>query len=245
MAVDGQPLSLAADGNDLWVTYEDGVQRYDAGKRQPLGGLIDVDVSDDSRMAVGLGGIWVSYPIGNTVVRIDPRTSRPGTPIRIPAGVGGPLAIGEGRLWVVNAEFSSANGGLFVTPVDERGRVGRSIRVHGSPSDTTGAIAVGGGSVWVGDASAGAIRRIDPRTHRVLPERIRLADGAAAMEFAHGALFALDGDGETLLIVDPAKAQAGGPALPVAAGEQGDIAVDDGAVWVSNLNRLSLLRLAW
>ncbi len=114
-----------------------------------------------------------------------------------------------------------------------------------SSEDNVPAIAAGGGSVWVGDESAEAIRRIDAKTHRVSPERIRLAGGSAAMELAHGALFALDGDGENLLIVDPAKGEATGPAIPVAAGEQGDLAVDDGSVWVSNLKRLSLLRLSW
>ena len=65
------------------------------------------------------------------------------------------------------------------------------------------------------------------------------------MEFDHGALFALDGDGANMLIVDPAKGEATGPAIPVAAGAGGDVATDGGSVWVSNLSRLSLLRLSW
>jgi len=246
MAVDGQPISLVADGSDLWVAYDDGVQRYDAAKRQPLGGMIDVDTSDDTRMVAGMGGIWVTYPIGDTVVRIDPETSRPNRKVSIPQGVGGPLAIGEGRLWVVDAEYGGgAKGGVWVTPVDERGRTGQAIHVDGSSDDTVPAIAAGGGSVWVGDHAANAIRRIDPATHRVSPERIRLSGGSAAMELSHGALFALDGDGENLLIVDPSTGEATAPAIPVGGGEGGEVAVDDGSVWVSNLNRLSLLRLSW
>jgi hypothetical protein len=245
MALDGQPVSLVADGNDLWLAYDDGVQRYDAAKRQPVGGMIDIDTDNDTRMVSGMGGIWVSYPIGDTIVRIDPETSRPDRKVSIPQGVGGPLAIGEGRLWVVNAEYGGSKGGVWVTPVDDRGRVGRPIHVDGAADDTVPAIAAGGGSVWVGDHAANAIRRIDPASHRVSPERIRLSGGSLAMEFADGAVFALDGDGENLLIVDPSTGEATGPAIPVGGGKEGDVAVDDGSVWVSNVSRLSLLRLSW
>jgi hypothetical protein len=246
LTLDAQPQTFVADRNDLWVAFPDGVQRYDAAKRQPLGGVIDVDVSDDSSMVVGMGGVWISQPFDGTVVRIDPETSRPGRAIKIPAGVGGPIAIGEGRLWVVNAEFSGANGGVFVTPVDESGKVGRATIV--TKTADTGqppAVAAGGGSVWVADVAGDSIRRVDPATGRVSPDRIPLNGGSHDMEFAHGALFALDGEGETLLIVDPSDGKPAGPAIPVAGGASGSIAVDSGSVWVGNVNRSSLLRLSW
>jgi hypothetical protein len=246
LTLDAQPVALVADGNDLWVAFQDGVQQYDASGRRPIGGMIDVDVSDGSRLAVGMGGIWLSQPFNDSVVRIDPETSRPGREIKIPSGVGGPIAIGEGRLWAVNSDFGGTNGGVFVTPVDQNGKVGSGIVVtRTADTGNAPAIAAGGGSVWVGDVAGNSIRRIDPKTGRVSPDRIRLSSGSHAMEFAQGALFALDGDGATLLIVDPSDAKPAGPAIPVAAGDDGELAVDTGSVWVGNVNRASLLRLSW
>jgi DNA-binding beta-propeller fold protein YncE len=80
--------------------------------------------------------------------------------------VDGAIAAGEGAVWVLNAEYG---GSIAVTPVDPRTRkVGESIRV-GAYGDAR-ALTTGGGSVWVSDPAANAIRRIDART-RSSPRR--------------------------------------------------------------------------
>jgi streptogramin lyase len=240
-----QPTDVAVDGDDLWVAVpSSGVQRYDANKRTPIGGPIDVEVSSDTRMAFGEGGLWVADPIGNTVVRIDPATSRPAfKAVEIPNGVDGPIAVGEGALWVLSAEIGNDDGGIWVTPVDRSGKVGSAIRVD--DYEDARAIAVGGGWVWVSMPAAGVIGRIDPKTRRLSPQRAPMDSGSVAMTFGDGALWALGAVGDNLFRIDPETAKRKGQEFPVAAGAEGRIAVTDGSVWVSALNRLSLLRLSW
>jgi hypothetical protein len=239
-----QPADVAVDGDDLWVALPNsGVQRYDARKRTPIGGPIEVDVADDTRMAFGEGGLWVANPIGDTVVRIDPATSRPAfKEADIPKGVDGPIAVGEGALWVLSAEIGD-DGGIWVTPVDRSGKPGAAIRVDAYGEARS--IAVGAGSVWVSMPTAGAIGRIDPKTRRLSPQRAPMDAGSVAMAFGGGALWALGAEGENLFRIDPETAKRKGEEFPVAAGSEGRVAADDGSAWVSNLNRLSLLRLSW
>jgi streptogramin lyase len=239
-----QPADVAVDGDDLWVALpSSGVQRYDARKRTPIGGPIDVDVSDDTRMAFGEGGLWVSNPIGDTVVRIDPATSRPAfKEVEVPNGVDGPIAVGEGALWVLSAEIGD-DGGIWVTSVDRGGRVGSAIRAGGYGDARS--LAVGAGWVWVSLPETGAIGRIDPGTRRLSPQRAPMDAGAVAMAVGGGALWALGAVGENLFRIDPETAKRRGQGFPVAAGNQGHVAVGDGSVWVSNVNRLSLVRLTW
>jgi streptogramin lyase len=240
-----QPADVAVDGDDLWVALPNsGVQRYDANKRTPIGGPIDVDVSSDTRMAFGEGGLWVANPIGGTVVRIDPATSRPAfQAVELPNGVDGPIAVGEGALWVLSAEIGNDDGGIWVTPVDRGGKVGSEIRV-GDYEDAR-SIAVGAGWVWVSMPAEGVIGRIDPKTRRLLRQRAPMDSGSVAMTVGVGALWALGAVGDNLVRIDPETAKRKGQEFPVAAGAEGRIAVTDGSVWVSALNRRSLLRLSW
>jgi streptogramin lyase len=240
-----QPADIAVDGDDLWVALpSSGVQRYDARKRTAIGGPIDIDVSSDTRMAFGEGGLWVANPIGGKVVRIDPATSRPAfAEAEIPNGVDGPIAVGEGALWVLSAEIGDQDGGVWVTPVDRSGKVGSAIRV-GDYEDAR-SIAVGAGWVWVSMPAEGVIGRIDPKTRRLSPQRAPMDSGSVAMTYGAGALWALGAVGDNLFRIDPETAKRKGQEFPVAAGAEGRIAVTDGSVWVSALNRRSLLRLSW
>ena len=82
--------------------------------------------------------------------------------------------------------------------------------------------------MWVSDPAANAIRRIDARTRRLSPQAIRLAGGATDLAMGDGALFALDGTGETLLRIDPQAGTAVGQPVPVAAGDGSHVDADGG-----------------
>jgi hypothetical protein len=239
-----QPADVAVDGDDLWVALSDsGVQRYDARKRTPIGGPIDLDVSSETRMAFGEGGLWVTDPIDDTVVRIDPATSRPAfKPVEIPNGVDGQIAVGEGALWVLSSEVG-ADGGIWVTPVDRSGKLGPAIRAGAYGGARS--IAVGAGWVWVSLPDAGAVARIDPKTRRLSPQRAPMNAGSVAMTYGAGVLWALGSEGQNLFRIDPKTARIAGKEFPVLAETDGDLAVTDDSIWVSNLNRQSLLRLSW
>ena len=69
--------------------------------------------------------------------------------------------------------------------------------------------------------------------------------GSVAMSFGAGRAVGARRRGENLSGSTPRPPSATGEEFPVAAGGEGRVAVDDGAVWVSGLNRVSLLRLSW
>jgi DNA-binding beta-propeller fold protein YncE len=242
LPIGSDPDDMTADADNLWVVVSGGVQRFDTHTRRPVGGPIAVDVSDDSGLAVGEGGVWVADTLDDAVLRIDPGTSRPvGAPIKTPSGVDGAIAAGEGAVWVLNAEYG---GSIAVTPVDPRTReVGESIRV-GAYGDAR-ALTTGGGSVWVSDPAANAIRRIDARTRKLSAQAIRLDGGATDLAMGDGAVFALDGEGETLLRIDPQSGTAVGQPVPVAAGEDGQLTADGGTALVAGGARRTLLRITW
>jgi DNA-binding beta-propeller fold protein YncE len=144
LAPDGGPSSVAVGFGSVWVA-------------EPLVGLLEeVDFTGtvvgttpileegdlpgtSLDVAVGEGSVWVADQKSDTVVRVDPTSSR-GQPIR---GVGnGPVgvAVGEGYVWVAN------NLDGTVARIDPRSNtvIGR-YPVGFRPSD----IAVAGGSVWV------------------------------------------------------------------------------------------------
>jgi streptogramin lyase len=243
LLLDEEPSDFAVDGDDMWVVQPSGLQRYDTAKRTPVGGPIDVDAVDGARVALGEGGVWISDEVAGTIVRIDPETSRADDPIKMEIDVDGPLAVGEGAIWVLSAEIGD-DGGIWVTPVDPRsGRLSDPIRVGAYDDGRT--LAVGGGWVWVSDPADNSVRRIDPKTRKLAPERIPLNGGASSLTVGGGALFALDGLGETLLRIDPKTAKPVGEPVPVAAGAGGRVAAGDDDAWVSSLNRRSLLRLSW
>jgi YVTN family beta-propeller protein len=143
---------------------------------EPGGGPTDV--------AVGEGGVWV-YAYNGTdgdLTRIDPRNnslvasaSMEGT---------GPLAVGEGNLWLVD------NPKHLIWQIDPGSptavrppTVVRSITVGQNPVD----VAVGQGSVWVASGD-GTISRIDPIAARVV-ETIRVGRNLGGITVRDGTVW--------------------------------------------------------
>ena len=211
------------------------LQRLDARTGRPVGVRIDLDDAPyDGRIAVTPGAVWISDPDDDTLLRIDPTTSRLERAIEIPAGVDGPLAVGEGALWVLSGDPQ-----LAVTPVDpDSGAVGRPIRVGDPSAVAREGLAVGGGSVWVGDPETGAVRRIDPRRRRLMPTSLTLEAGVAALAYGDGALWALAGDGEVVRRIDPDAAALRGQPVRVDVARDARLAVGADAAWVTDARAL-------
>jgi YVTN family beta-propeller protein len=96
------------------------------------------------------GGLASVAP--NSVGVIDPKTNE--LVAEVPVGIKpGAVAVGEGGVWVANAEDET------VSRIDTQTReIRRTIPVGGLPSDVT----VGGGTVWVALGALGELTRIDP-----------------------------------------------------------------------------------
>ncbi len=116
----------------------------------------------------------------------------------IPLGNGpGPIAVGEGAVWVANSRDDT------VSRIDPATRSPEAeIPVGRLPSG----IAVGAGSVWVANSLSGSVSRIDPRTNRVT-ETIDLGGAPHSLALAGGHLWV------SVQEAPPPPAPAGGPSV--------------------------------
>jgi peptide/nickel transport system substrate-binding protein len=138
-----------------------------------------------------------------------------------------------------SAPTSAATGGrsLWLTEPDAgevvridttSGNVER-ISVGGQP----GALAVGGGAVWVGDgAGGGRLIRIDPKVDKVT-RRIPLGGAlAAALAFGQRRLWVADPNDESILVVDPVSGTVE-RTIPLSL-HPTELAFGAGALWVAD-----------
>ena len=115
----------------------------------------------------GLGSLWVSDAINDTVFRINPRSgtgSARAEPIHVADGPRD-LAVGDDAVWVVGEHPKSG-----VWRIDPRS--GRAV-AHVAVTPRANSVALGAGSLWVtswtpGHAGPGSLTRIDPRTNEVV-----------------------------------------------------------------------------
>jgi streptogramin lyase len=132
-----------------------------------------------SDVGFGLGSLWIVNRARNTVVEVDPATSRYQREItvgRSPSAV----AVGEGSVWVANYDDDT------VTRIEVTGR-GRAvapepIAVGDGPVD----VAVGEGGVWIVSRLDRRLTRLDPETGEVVstiaignePQRVAAGEGS-------------------------------------------------------------------
>ena len=83
--VGGGPFAVAVGEGAVWVASGDGsIRAFDLRTGRPAG--LTAHVRGANGLAAGADGIWVTSRLARTVTRIDPRTRRPGRPIRVGAG---------------------------------------------------------------------------------------------------------------------------------------------------------------
>jgi YVTN family beta-propeller protein len=107
-------------------------------------------------------------------------------------------------------------------------------------------IAVGGGSVWVGNRDDNTLLRIDPRSRKVI-RTIGLAVEPGAVAVAAQSVWVAIRAGDAVLRVDPAISEVVGR-IPLGQGRDAccdlDLATGGGALWASHHGRLSRIDLA-
>jgi streptogramin lyase len=116
----------------------------------PLGGVL-------AGAAFGAGSFWVSAQ-DYTLARIDPASRRVAATVRLdrqhlPRSV----AVDDGAVWVL------AGGGLLQRIDPAANRVVHTLQV-GPEGVDSGRLAAGAGAVWLSDAQARSLIRIDPQT---------------------------------------------------------------------------------
>jgi YVTN family beta-propeller protein len=167
-AVPAQPTSgtegggcgVAAAGTSVWATTNgpNGVVRIDydpvIGSSHVARGL---PLPAAWALAVGGGWLWGIDADKQVAMRIDPKTGRLDSSVRVGSDPVG-IAVGAGAVWVANTGDNS------VSRIDPDTHV--VTHVIGVGEGPAG-LAAGAGAVWVALSDAGAVARIDPRTKRV------------------------------------------------------------------------------
>jgi DNA-binding SARP family transcriptional activator/ABC-type transport system substrate-binding protein/streptogramin lyase len=154
----------------LWSISSDGqLVRID-----PRTGVVIATIGlgvEPSGMAFGAGSLWVTGKHSRTVFRIDPSVNEIVDRYLLPTDgvetdLTGEIAIGAGSVWVGHGAY---NPGAWVERIDaETGRVQRRFSILGGDVDH---VAFGEGGLWVASTPSGELRKIDPRTNKVVLKR--------------------------------------------------------------------------
>jgi virginiamycin B lyase len=182
-------------------------------------------------LAASADSIWLLTDTKTTLSRIDPDQNAVVGEMRVPSGCGG-LTFGETALWLA---CPNENKVLRINPATNL--VEKVIDVSAHPQ----ALAVGGTSIWVLCEKDGTIDRIDPKTNKVSKSVALDVPGAkGAIAFGEGAVWVTLA-GFPLTRIDPQSEtvvqQFFGP------GGGGAILTTPGAIWLSNLDAGTLVRI--
>jgi DNA-binding beta-propeller fold protein YncE len=188
------------------------------------------------RVSADGAGVWVTSEREGTVTKLDPGSgeqvwqkllttterARGGASAGAKADPAG-VAIGGRWLWV-----TEPRSGDLVRLDPGSGALLQTIHVGGSP----GAIALGGGRVWVADEGGAGVTAVNAQGGRVV--RRGLGTRAAPLRLAVGAggLWVSSASTGTLRRVDLSTMRSS-PAILVGRGPAG-VTVADGLVWVAN-----------
>jgi DNA-binding beta-propeller fold protein YncE len=196
-----RPNLIVYAAGDLWVAShaETAVTRIDAATGEVRAHKPQVGRGVTS-LAVDRDRVWAAVAEANTVLALDARTGRRertiplgAKPVRLRADVTG--------LWVLMAPRTHHGQRLLHFDRDGNRRLGE-VRLR----RTHRAIAVGAGSVWLGDVGRRGVLRLDARTRR-RQDFIRASSQVGAMSFAHDYLWIADGANDKLVRIDPRTEQ--------------------------------------
>ena len=179
------------------------------------------------------GGSGISSLPPNTVGAIDPKTNK--LVAAIPVGHNPTsIAAGAGSIWVAN------RGDGTVTRIDGRSR--KVVETLGGFSGTPRSIAFGNGAVWV-TTREDRLFQIAPADNQITPVPLRWRSGyhstlpeGFGVVAGYGAVWLSTTDLGEVLRVDPSSGR-----VVVIEDDHGigELAVGDGAVWVSEQNGVS------
>ena len=127
-------------------------------------------------IAFGERSVWVTSRHAPTLFRIDPSVNEVVDRFSLPmdgveTDLTGEVAVGAGSVWVGHGAF---NPGAWVERLDPAtGRVQARFSILGGDVDH---LAFGEGGLWAASTPSGELRKIDPRTNRVVLMRTLQSD---------------------------------------------------------------------
>jgi outer membrane protein assembly factor BamB len=227
------PGSLALGDDRVWVTDRDGsrVRALDPATGRLRAAPTRVDVPTD--VAVGAERVWVTSLDDGYVASVDPRTGGVGPTPLVPGRVVSHVAVGGGTVWVAATADRSVTriDAASARPPDDPIAVGlRSISALTASSDT----------VWVGDADAPRVRRIDRRETWVRGPLVTTAGSPRGLALDACRLYVAGAGGE-VSVHDSATGAALSPAVR-AGRSAGSLAVAGNILWVTDPRGNRLVR---
>lgn len=190
-------------------------------------------------LAVGEGSVWVTGSHSPTLLRIDPSVNEVVDRFPLPMeGVvtdeTGEVAVGAGAVWVGHG---AENPGASVERLDAAtGKLEKRFSILAGDVDH---LAFAEGALWVGSTPSGELRKIDPRTNRVVFRRTLRAQLCCVVAGGGYAWAASNPDGVVW------KVTANGTVLPTVKlpGAVTSLAYADGAVWAALGERGTVVRI--
>ena len=168
-------VAVRFGGRSLWSVSSQGeLTRVD-----PETGAILASIGlgvEPAGLAVGDGSVWVTGRHSPTLFRIDPSVNEVVDRFMLPmqgveTDLTGEVVVGAGSVWVGHGAF---NPGAWVERLDPgTGRVQKRFSILAGDVDH---LAFGEGGLWVASTPSGELRKIDPRTNRVVLTRTLQSD---------------------------------------------------------------------
>lgn len=227
-SIPGSP-DWVAIGDSVWISNnpKNNISRLDH-KTNQVGAVITVAKTPCSGLAIAFGSVWVPICSNGSVERVDAKSQK--IVASIPSGVGnteGGITTGEGSVWM---------------PSDAAGVLSRidpgTNKVVSKISIPAGSFtaAYEDGSVWITSTKNNLLTRVDAKTEKVIA-KIPVGPTPRFLATGLGSIWTLNqGDG-SVSRVDPATNKVSATIEVGVPGPGGDIAVGEGAVWVTAIGK--------
>jgi len=222
--IPGSPDWVAV-GDSVWISNKpkNNISRLDA-KTNQVGAVIAVSKDPCSGLAIAFDSVWVPICSDGTVQRVDIKSGKIVASIKSGvANTEGGITAGAGGIWM-----PSDPSGVLSRIDPATNKVVSKISI---PARSFTAV-FDAGSIWITSTTNSLLTRVDAKSEKVVakiptgPEPRFLAAGM-------GSIWTLNqGDG-TVTRVDPATNKVSATIQVGVPGPGGDIAVGEGAVWVT------------
>ncbi len=226
--IPGSP-DWVAIGDSVWISNnpKNNISQLDAATNK-VGAAITVGKTPCSGLAIAFDSVWVPICSDGSVERVDAKSHK--IVASIPSGVAnteGGITAGAGSIWM---------------PSDAAGVLSRidpaTNKVVSKISIPAGSFtaAFDAGSVWITSTKNNLLTRVDAKTEKVVA-KIPVGPSPRFLATGLGSVWTLNqGDG-SVSRVDPATNKVSTTIQVGVPGQGGDIAVGEGAVWVTAIGK--------
>lgn len=223
-AIPGSP-DWVAIGDSVWISNnpKHNISELDPATNK-VSAVISVAAKPCAGLAIAFGSVWVPICSTGSVQRVDAKSHT--ITASIPSGVAnteGGITAGAGSIWM-----PSDAAGVLSRIDPAANKVTAKIAIP--PGSFTAAF--DSGSVWITSTKGNLLTRVDAKTEKVVA-KIPVGPQPRFLATGLGGIWTLNqGDG-TVSRIDPATNKVVATIAVGVPGPGGDIAVGEGAVWVT------------